>query len=187
MFVQLHKEFMGRKVGERIDMSEADANALVAQQIASPVTDDLITPAVQRAMEQAIAGFQRGRGAVINASLKSFQDAQAKSRRHAIPAIFGENGDGDTHGRTFGDWLVHVAILGSTKTTPQAKAAAQDHPRSCPFDSSPKCSCTPPPGLRLAAPPSNPGTSVPPPRLACATARLRPATTRSVSDPRPRH
>jgi hypothetical protein len=50
MFVQLLKEFMGRKPGERIDVSEADANALVAQLIAQPVTDDLITPAVQKAM-----------------------------------------------------------------------------------------------------------------------------------------
>src|SRR5260370_30029747 len=65
MFVQLLKEFMGRKIGERIDVSETDANALVAQQIAQPVTDDIITPAVQKAMEQAFSGFQgrkRGRG-----------------------------------------------------------------------------------------------------------------------------
>jgi hypothetical protein len=30
MFVQLLKEFMGRKPGERIDVSEDDAKALVA-------------------------------------------------------------------------------------------------------------------------------------------------------------
>jgi hypothetical protein len=46
MFVQLHKDLMGRNVGERIDVSEADATALVVQQIATAVTDDLITPAV---------------------------------------------------------------------------------------------------------------------------------------------
>jgi hypothetical protein len=46
MFVQLQKEFLGRKPGERIDVSESDANALIAQQLATPVTDDLITPAV---------------------------------------------------------------------------------------------------------------------------------------------
>jgi len=60
MFVQLLKEFMGRKIGERIDVSETDANALVAQQIAHPVTDDIITPAVQKAMEQAFSGFHKG-------------------------------------------------------------------------------------------------------------------------------
>src|SRR5436309_3319737 len=52
MFVQLLKEFMGRKAGERIDVSDSDAKALAAQQ----VSDDLITPAVQKAMEQAFAG-----------------------------------------------------------------------------------------------------------------------------------
>jgi hypothetical protein len=83
MFVQLLKEFMGRKVGERIDVSEADANALVAQQIAHPVSEDLITPAIQKAMEQAFAGFQKGLDAVINAQLTAFQNAQAKSRRNA--------------------------------------------------------------------------------------------------------
>jgi hypothetical protein len=94
MFVQLLKEFTGRKVGERIDVSEADANALVAQQIAHPVSEDLITPAIQKAMEQAFAGFQNGLDAVINAQLTAFQTAQAKSRRNAVPIIFGEGGDG---------------------------------------------------------------------------------------------
>src|SRR5207302_527521 len=59
MFVQLTKEFMGRKAGERIDVQDADAQMLLAQQIAQPVSEDLITPAVQRAMEQAFGGFQK--------------------------------------------------------------------------------------------------------------------------------
>ncbi len=63
---------------------------------------------------------------MINASLKQFQDAQARSRRGAGPAIFGDGNDGDPHGKTLGDWLVQVAILGSPKTSLQAKAAAQD-------------------------------------------------------------
>jgi hypothetical protein len=58
MFVQLLKEFLGRKPGERIDVSESDANALIAQQLANPVTDDIITPAVQKAMETEFAGLQ---------------------------------------------------------------------------------------------------------------------------------
>jgi HK97 family phage major capsid protein len=48
------------------------------------------------------------------------------SGRNAVPIIFGEGGDGDTHGKTFGDWLVQVAILGSPKASPQAKSAAID-------------------------------------------------------------
>lgn len=113
MFVQLLKEFLGRKPGERIDVSESDANALIAQQLATPVTDDLITPAVQKAMEQAFAGFQKGLDAVINTALKQFADAQTQARRHAVPAIFGPGGDGDPDGKTFGDWLLTVARAGA--------------------------------------------------------------------------
>jgi hypothetical protein len=54
-------------------MSEPDANAFVAQQIAHPVSDDLITPAIQKAMEQTFAGFQKGLDDVINAQLTAFQ------------------------------------------------------------------------------------------------------------------
>jgi HK97 family phage major capsid protein len=125
MFVQLLKEFMGRKAGERIDVQDTDAQMLFAQQIAQPVTDDVITPAVQKAMEQAFGGFQKGLDAVINASLKSFQEAQSQARRHAVPALFGAEG-GDPSGKTFGDWLVQVATLGSSKTSPKAKGAAQE-------------------------------------------------------------
>ncbi len=46
MFVQLTKAFLGKPAGERIDVSEEDAKSLVAQQLAVPVTDNLITPAV---------------------------------------------------------------------------------------------------------------------------------------------
>jgi HK97 family phage major capsid protein len=99
---------------------------LSPQQLAQPVTDDLITPAVQKAMETAFHGFQKGLDAVITEALKSFQNAQSQARRHAVPAIFGPGGDGDPHGKSFGDWLVQVAILGSHKTTPKAKADAQD-------------------------------------------------------------
>jgi hypothetical protein len=69
MFVQILKEFIARKIGERIAVSEADANALVAQQIAHPVSEDRITPAIQKAMVQAFAGFQKGLDAVINAQM----------------------------------------------------------------------------------------------------------------------
>src|SRR6185312_9922760 len=126
MFVQLLKEFMGRKAGERIDVHDTDAQMLFTQQIAQPVTDDVITPAVQRAMEQAFGGFQKGLDAVITTALAQFQDAQTQARRHAVPALFGPAGEGDPHGKTFGDWLVQVAVLGSTKTSPKAKGEAQD-------------------------------------------------------------
>ena len=48
MFVQLTKDVLGRKTGERIDMAEAEANELVKSGLA--ITDDLITPAVSKAL-----------------------------------------------------------------------------------------------------------------------------------------
>src|SRR5436190_19944807 len=108
MFVQLQKEFMGRKVGERIDVNENDGNLLIKAGVATAVTDDIITPAVQKAMEQAFGGFQKGLDAVIQTALKQFADAQTKSRRGAVPAIFGAGGEGDPK-KTFGSFLLAVA------------------------------------------------------------------------------
>jgi hypothetical protein len=98
MFVQLLKEFMGRKIGERVDVSETDANALVAQQIATPVTDDIITPAVQKAMEQAFSGFQKGLDAVINASLKQSRTPRPApaAARHRLPGPDARSGSRHT-------------------------------------------------------------------------------------------
>ena len=42
-------------------------------------------------------------------SLKAFADGKSQSRKHAAPALFGATGDGDPHGKTFGDWALAVA------------------------------------------------------------------------------
>jgi HK97 family phage major capsid protein len=108
MFVQLTKDFLGRKPGERIDVAESDARHLIAQQVAVPVADDPITPAVSRALESAFTRFTESLDGIVNASLKAFQDAQSQARRHSVPAIFGEGRDGDP-GKNFGDFCVCVA------------------------------------------------------------------------------
>jgi HK97 family phage major capsid protein len=114
MFVQLKKDFLGRKAGERIDVAEADARHLVEQQVADPVADDLITPAVSKALEGAFTKFTQSLDGIVNASLKAFQDAQSQARRHAVPAIFGEAGRGDPQ-RNFGDFCVCVATRNHKK------------------------------------------------------------------------
>jgi hypothetical protein len=108
MFIQLLKPFLGRQQGERIDVSEADGRSLIEQQIATPVTDDLITPAVSRALEGAFTKFTQSLDGIINASLRAFQDAQSQGRRHAVPLIFGPGGSGNPK-RNFGDWCAKVA------------------------------------------------------------------------------
>ena len=108
MFIQLTKEFLGKKVGERIDVAEADAAQLVRQGVAVPVADDPITPAVAKALEGAFARYHQGLDKAIQQALLSFADAQGQARRHAVPAVFGPGGEGDPR-RSFGDWALAVA------------------------------------------------------------------------------
>ncbi len=108
MFVQLTRDYLGRKAGERIELAEADAAPLLAAGTATAVTDDVITPLVSRALEQALAGFGRGLDAVINETLKRISDAQGHSRRNAVPLLFGAGGEGDPK-KSFGDWCLAVA------------------------------------------------------------------------------
>jgi hypothetical protein len=84
----------------------------------------IMSPAVQKAMEQAVASFQKGLAAVINTALKHFADARTQARRHAVPAIFGPGGDGDADGKTFGNWLLTVAPAGGRSSAP-FRAATQ--------------------------------------------------------------
>jgi HK97 family phage major capsid protein len=107
MFVQLQKEFVGKKPGERIDVGEQEASLLITSGIAAPVTDDLITPAVSRALEGAFSKFTQALDGIVDQSLKQFASAQAHSRKNANPAIFGNSEKGDKN-HTFGDWLICV-------------------------------------------------------------------------------
>src|SRR5438874_4092097 len=104
MFVQLQKAFLGKQPGERIDVDQEHAEKLIDLGVAVAVTDDLITPAVSKALEGAFRKFTAGLDGIIDQSLKQFANAQGQARKHAVPAIFGEGGDGDKS-HSFGDWL----------------------------------------------------------------------------------
>jgi HK97 family phage major capsid protein len=108
MFVQLTRDYLGRKAGERIELSDADAAPLLAGGTATAVTDDVITPLVSRALEQALGGFSRSLETVINDTLKKIGQAQGHSYKNAVPLLFGEGGEGDPK-RSFGDWCLAVA------------------------------------------------------------------------------
>src|SRR3954471_23401838 len=94
MFVQLTRDHLGRKAGERLDVSPADAQDLLAAGVAVAVPDDPIAPAVSRALEGALERHARGLDAVVHRSLRAYADAQSQSRRLAVPALFG-SGSGD--------------------------------------------------------------------------------------------
>jgi HK97 family phage major capsid protein len=108
MFVQLKKDFLGNPAGKRIDVSDSDAQHLIGQGVAETVTDDLITPAVSRALEGAFTKFTQSLDGIVNASLRAFADAQAQARRNAVPAIFGREGDGNPQ-HNFGDFCLCIA------------------------------------------------------------------------------
>src|SRR5207244_974196 len=55
MFVQLTRDYLGRKAGERIDLSEADAAPLLSSGAAEAVRDDLLTPMIHRALDSALS------------------------------------------------------------------------------------------------------------------------------------
>jgi HK97 family phage major capsid protein len=109
VFVQLKKPFMGKAIGERISVSEDDANQLVTLGTADRVTDDLITPAINKAMTGYFDAFTKNLDSIVNATLQRFQEAQSQAQKHARPAIFGPGGDGNPK-HCFGDWLTKVAI-----------------------------------------------------------------------------
>jgi hypothetical protein len=110
MFVQLQKEFLGKKPGERIDVDKEHAEKLIELGVAGPVTDDLITPAVSKALEGAFAKFTQALDGVIEQSLKQFANAQTLAKKHAVPAIFGDMGEGGEGDKkhNFADWLLAV-------------------------------------------------------------------------------
>jgi HK97 family phage major capsid protein len=54
MFVQLTKELLGKPAGERIDVADADADQLIRQGWAQPIDNDLLTPAIARAVQSGL-------------------------------------------------------------------------------------------------------------------------------------
>src|ERR1700732_128554 len=80
MFVQLAKTFMGRQPGERIDVSEADGNALIQSGTAAAIpADDAINQLVAKLTGTVAESMTKSLDAVINATLTKFQNAQSQA------------------------------------------------------------------------------------------------------------
>jgi HK97 family phage major capsid protein len=107
MFVQLKKNFQGQTPGARIDVAEADAQTLIESGIAEAVQGDPLAPLLQKSMEGMLANLTKTLNDTIDAALKEFAKAQTKSRKNAVPAIFGDTGEGDPK-KTFGQFLLAV-------------------------------------------------------------------------------
>jgi hypothetical protein len=102
MFVELLKDFLGKKAGERIHVADAEGRQLIAAGVARALADDPVTPLVTRAIENALDGFTRNLDSAVTETLQRFGQAQGLARKHAVPAIFGDGPAGDPR-RCFGD------------------------------------------------------------------------------------
>ncbi len=109
MFVQLLKDFLGKKAGERLSLDDAEAKALVAGGSAVALKDDPLDDLVGRELTGLLDRFTKSADAAIGAALQKFADAQKMARKHGAPLLFGPQGDGDPRGKSFGDWLLGVA------------------------------------------------------------------------------
>ena len=103
MFVRLKKPFQGQQPGAQLDVGEADARTLFESGIAEAVEGDPLAPVISRSVEQLVASLNQA----VETALQQFADAASKSRKNAVPAIFGPGGEGDPK-RTFGSFLLAV-------------------------------------------------------------------------------
>ncbi len=107
MFIQLTRDYLGRKAGERVDVSDDDARTLISQGLAQVVAGDPLNDTVQRAVTETMARLNGTLQQSVEAALKQFADTQARSRKNAGPLLFGPGGSGDPE-RTFGRFLLAV-------------------------------------------------------------------------------
>jgi HK97 family phage major capsid protein len=124
VFIKLKQDFLGSVAGKVMDVPEAEAKTLVEKGIADLASDDALTPVITRATESLMEKVSASVGRIVDATLKRFADAQSQARKLAVPAIFGEGGEGDTN-HNFGDWLRHAITACTGKG--RAAADAADH------------------------------------------------------------
>jgi HK97 family phage major capsid protein len=110
MFVQLKKDYFGNKAGARIDVDEPVANALIQQGIAEALQADPFAPLLAKAMEGMLGSLNQALATSIDQALKQFADAQTKSRKNQLPAIFGDNNSGGDPKKTLGAFLLAVRL-----------------------------------------------------------------------------
>lgn len=126
MFIQLKQAYFGKPVGERVDVDEAHAHQLIASGVAEAIPGDPIGSAIQKSLEGVLGQLTTTMGATIDAALKEFANAQSKSRKNAVPAIFGEGHKGDTK-HNFGDWLIAVRTGNQKRLTEEYQTQVTEY------------------------------------------------------------
>jgi HK97 family phage major capsid protein len=114
MWVVLKFDWRGKKAGEKIELADEHAQILLDAGTAAKADGDPLADAVAGAAGKAAEKFTAMFDDIAAKFLKDFADAAGKSRKNAVPAIFGPGNAGDPK-KSFGDWLLCVA-RGDRKT-----------------------------------------------------------------------
>lgn len=108
MWIELVKDVLGQKAGQRIDVDDRDAEALVQSGAARKLDEGPTERIVTRALGEAMGQLNDRLTASVESALRSYAEAETKSRRSRRPLLFGPAGDGDPDGPTFGRFLLAV-------------------------------------------------------------------------------
>jgi HK97 family phage major capsid protein len=108
MFLKLKKSFFGKPIGEQVDVEDSHAKSLIDQGIAEAVQGDPLAGLIEKQVGGMLESLTKGLNDTITDTLKKVADAQTKSRKNAVPAIFGEGNDGDPK-KNFGDFCLAIA------------------------------------------------------------------------------
>lgn len=109
----LIKLLAGKDVGKVVEMDDADAKSMIEQNLATAAVGKSIENLVQQSTQAFEKSVEKSIATSVDAALTNFLEAREGAKKHAVPAIFGDGGDGDTN-HCFGDWLHHAikAIVG---------------------------------------------------------------------------
>lgn len=107
MFVQLKKDYLGQKSGARVDVDDVVGKALIDQGVAEAMQGNPLQELMQKSMEGMLANLTDNLTKCIDGALKEFAQASTKSRKNAVPAIYGEGKKGDPN-KSFGKLLLAI-------------------------------------------------------------------------------
>jgi HK97 family phage major capsid protein len=110
MFVKLLQAFSGKAVGEQIDVSSEHADLLVKGGIAEAVQGDPLPALIEKHVGGMLESLTKGLNDTITDTIKKIADAQTRSRKNAVPLLFGEGNphEGDPK-KNFGDFCLCIA------------------------------------------------------------------------------
>jgi HK97 family phage major capsid protein len=128
MFVQLKKAYFGKPIGERVDVDEKHAKSLIEAGIAEAVQGNPIGELVEKQVGGMLESLTKGLNDTITTTIKQFAQAQTKSRKNAVPAIFGDgpNAEGGDPRKNFGDFCLCIATKNHRRLEEVYKAHQAD-------------------------------------------------------------